>query len=50
VLYDRERLPEGFAFTSSPGAAGGRIFCLNEDGVCYVLRAGDKFGEIQKRA
>ena len=43
VLYDRERLPEGLAFTSSPWAAGGRIFCLNEDGVCYVLRAGDKF-------
>jgi outer membrane protein assembly factor BamB len=43
VLYDRERLPAGFAFTSSPWAAGGRVFCLNEDGVCYVLRAGDKF-------
>jgi outer membrane protein assembly factor BamB len=43
VFYDRERLPEGFAFTSSPWAVGGRIFCLNEDGVCYVLRAGDKF-------
>jgi outer membrane protein assembly factor BamB len=43
VLYDRERLPEGLAFTSSPWAAGDRIFCLNEDGVCYVLRAGDKF-------
>jgi outer membrane protein assembly factor BamB len=43
VLYDRERLPEGLAFTSSPWAAGGRVFCLNEDGICYVLRAGDKF-------
>jgi outer membrane protein assembly factor BamB len=43
ILYDRERLPEGLAFTSSPWAAGGRVFCLNEDGVCYVLRAGDKF-------
>jgi outer membrane protein assembly factor BamB len=43
VLYDRQRLPEGLAFTSSPWAAGGRIFCLNEDGVCFVLRAGDKF-------
>ena len=41
--YDRERLPGGFAFTSSPWAWGGRIFCLSEDGVCYVLRAGDKF-------
>ncbi len=43
VLYDRERLPEGFAFTSSPWAAGGRVFCLSEDGVCYVIRAGHKF-------
>jgi len=43
VLYDRERLPEGFAFTSSPWAAEGRIYCLNESGVCYVLRAGDRF-------
>ena len=43
LLYDRERLPNGFAFTASPWAAGGKIFCLNEDGVCFVLRAGDKF-------
>ena len=43
VLYDRERLPNGFAFTASPWAAGGKIFCLNEDGICFVLRAGDKF-------
>jgi outer membrane protein assembly factor BamB len=43
MLYDRERLPDGLAFTSSPWGAGGRVFCLNEDGVCYVLRAGDKF-------
>ena len=43
LLYDRERLPEGLAFTSSPWAANGRVFCLNEDGVCYVLRAGDQF-------
>jgi outer membrane protein assembly factor BamB len=43
MLYDRERLPQGFAFTASPWAARGRIFCLNEDGVCYVLRAGSTF-------
>jgi outer membrane protein assembly factor BamB len=43
LLFDRERLPNGLAFTSSPWAAGGRVFCLNEDGACYVLRAGDKF-------
>ena len=43
LLYDRERLPNGFAFTSSPWVAGGRLYCLNEDGVCFVLRAGDTF-------
>jgi len=43
VIYDRERLPNGLAFTSSPWAAASRIYCLNEDGVCFVLRAGDKF-------
>ena len=47
VRYDRERLPEGFAFTASPWAAGGRVFCLSEDGVCYVLRAGDTFELLQ---
>ncbi|HEY6169064.1 MAG TPA: PQQ-binding-like beta-propeller repeat protein, partial [Verrucomicrobiae bacterium] len=43
MRYDRERLPNGLAFTSSPWAAAGKIFCLNEDGVCYVVRAGDRF-------
>lgn len=43
VLWDRERLPDGYAFTASPWAANGLIYCLNEDGVCFVLRAGDRF-------
>lgn len=43
ALYDRERLPNGFAFTASPWAAAGKIFCLNEDGRCFVLRAGKTF-------
>ena len=42
-LYDRERLPLGSGFTSSPWAAGGKLYCLSEDGVCYVLKAGDTF-------
>lgn len=41
--YDRERLPRSAGFTCSPWASGDRIYCLNEDGVCYVLRAGTKF-------
>lgn len=41
--YDRERLPNGFAFTASPWAAQGRIYCLNEDGVAFVIKAGKTF-------
>jgi len=29
VLYDRQRIPNGRAFTSSPWAYAGKIFCLN---------------------
>jgi len=42
-LFAMQRIPEGRAFTSSPWAAGGKIFCLNEDGVTFVLRDGDAF-------
>jgi hypothetical protein len=43
-------LPRGLAFTSSPWAAGGKVFCLNEDGVCFVLRAGDTFELLHTNA
>ena len=42
-IYPRQRLPRGRAFTSSPWAYDGKIFCLNEDGVTFVIRAGDQF-------
>lgn len=42
-LFERERLPKGRHFTASPWAYDGKIFCLNEDGVTFVLRAGDRF-------
>lgn len=41
--YEKERLPNGLHFTASPWTVNGKIFCLNEDGVTFVLRAGDKF-------
>lgn len=41
--YDRQRLERSAGFTTSPWASGDRIYCLNEDGVCYVLRAGKTF-------
>lgn len=42
-LFEQERLPEGRHFTASPWFYDGKVFCLNEDGVTFVLRAGDKF-------
>jgi outer membrane protein assembly factor BamB len=43
LLYDRQKLPGGLHFTASPWAANDRVFCLNEDGVTFVVRAGDRF-------
>jgi len=43
VLYERQKLPGGLRFTASPWAANGQIFCLNEDGLTFVVRAGDSF-------
>jgi outer membrane protein assembly factor BamB len=42
-IYPRERLsPEAQAFTASPWAYGGKVFCLSEDGDAFVVEAGDK--------
>ena len=43
VVYDKKRIPNGRAFTSSPWAYGGKIFCLNEYGETFVYAAGDEF-------
>lgn len=43
ALFDLQRLPNGRAFTSSPWAYAGKVFCLNEDGVTFVLKASDQF-------
>jgi len=42
-LYSKKRLPNGRAFTSSPWAYDGKIFCLNEDGKTFALKAGGEF-------
>jgi outer membrane protein assembly factor BamB len=42
-LFSPQRLPNGRAFTSSPWASGGKIFCLNEDGITFVLRDSNQF-------
>ena len=42
-VYKKQRIPDGKAFTSSPWAADGKVFCINEDGVTFVIRAGREF-------
>jgi len=46
-IYERQRLPRGSGFTASPWAYEGKLFCLNEDGVTYVVKAGDAFELLQ---
>ena len=41
TIFKRQRIPNGRAFTSSPWAYGGLVFCLNEDGVTYVIKVGE---------
>ena len=42
-LNYRSRLDAGGAFTSSPWAYNGKVFCLSEEGKTFVIAAGDKF-------
>jgi hypothetical protein len=42
-IYKKQRIPDGKAFTSSPWASGDRVFCLNEDGVTFVMKPGRAF-------
>ncbi|MFA6239317.1 MAG: PQQ-binding-like beta-propeller repeat protein [Candidatus Hydrogenedentales bacterium] len=48
AVYERQQIPEAGGFTCSPWAYGDRIFCLNEDGVTFVLKAGDVFELVRK--
>ncbi|MBM3832392.1 MAG: serine/threonine protein kinase [Verrucomicrobia bacterium] len=52
LVYDRERLnPEGTgAYTASPWACNGRVFCLSEDGDTFVIEAGPKFKLLGKNS
>lgn len=39
----KARIVDGGDFTSSPWGYNGKIFCINEDGKTFVIRAGDKY-------
>ena len=46
-LSYRSRIEGGIAFTSSPWAYNGKIFCLNEEGKTFVIAAGEKYGLLK---
>ncbi len=51
ALYERQRLDQGAnAFTASPWGAGGKVFCLSEDGDCFVVQAGPEFKVLGKNS
>jgi outer membrane protein assembly factor BamB len=49
-LYNRERIGGANAFTASPWAYAGHIFCLSEDGDTFVIKAGPKFEIVGKNS
>jgi outer membrane protein assembly factor BamB len=42
-IYEKQRLGEATAFTASPWAYEGKVFCLSEDGDTFVVQAGPEF-------
>ena len=43
----KSRIEDGLAFTSSPWASDGKIYCLNEEGKTFVIPAGPKFEVVR---
>lgn len=50
-LYGKQRIdPASGAFTSSPWAYNGKIFCLSEDGDTWVIKAGSEYKLLGKNS
>ena len=50
-IYERQRIgPGATAFTASPWAYNGKIFCLSEDGDTFVIAAGPEFKLLGKNS
>ncbi len=50
-VYGKNRFdPAAGAFTSSPWAYNGKIFCLSEDGDTFVVQAGPEFKLVGKNS
>jgi outer membrane protein assembly factor BamB len=50
-IYGKQRIEAGAgAFTSSPWAYNGKIFCLSEDGDTFVIQAGPEYKLVGKNS
>jgi outer membrane protein assembly factor BamB len=50
-IYGKQRLDrETQAFTASPWAYNGKVFCMSEDGDCFVIAAGEQFSLLGKNS
>jgi outer membrane protein assembly factor BamB len=47
-VYGKQRFSPGGTFTSSPWAYNGYVFCLSEDGLTYVVKAGPEFEVVER--
>ncbi|MHC4329855.1 MAG: outer membrane protein assembly factor BamB family protein [Planctomycetota bacterium] len=45
-VYGRQRFEPRASFTASPWAYNGKLFCLSEDGLTYVVQAGPEFKQL----
>ena len=49
-VYAKQRIPSANAFTASPWAYNGKIFCLSEEGDTFVIQAGPEFKILGKNS
>jgi len=50
-IYGKQRIAGGArAFTSSPWAYDGKVFCLSEDGDAFVIQPGPEFQVLGKNS
>ena len=50
-IYGKQRFEAGAnAFTASPWAYNNRIFCLSEDGDCFVIDHGHEYRPVRKNS
>ena len=47
-IYGKQRFSPSGSFTASPWAYNGMLFCLSEEGVTYVVKAGPEFELLQR--